>query len=107
MEAWRCRWVCVELELAILPVSLPTRWERARASMLLPVVRSSRCASANAHSPDINNRRTAGRVWLANPRSAGNRCGHRRRTRILVETVVEAVVKPNGFLETVFNVAGG
>ena len=69
--------------------------------MLSPVVRPSLCASANAHSPDSSNRSTAGRVWLPNPRSAGSRCGHRRRIRILVETVVEAVVEPKGFVETV------
>ena len=63
--------------------------------------------AANAHSPDSRNRSMAGHVWLPSPRSAGNRCGHRRRTRILVETVVEAVVKPSVFLETVFNVTRG
>ena len=52
-------------------------------------------------APSGRKRSTAGHAWLPNPRSAGNRCGHRRRTRILVETVVEAVVEPNGFVETV------
>ena len=73
-------------------------WNRARQT---PHV------AAEAHSPDSRNRNVAGHVWLPNPRSAGSRCGHRRRTRILVETVVEAVVKPNGFVETVFNVTRG
>ena len=73
-------------------------WNRARQT---PHV------AAETHSPDSRNRNMAGHVWLANPRSAGSRCGHRRRTRILVETVVEAVVKPNGFVETVFNVTRG
>ena len=73
-------------------------WNRARQT---PHV------AAEAHSPDSRNRNMAGHVWLPNQRSAGSRCGHRRRTRILVETVVEAVVKPNGFVETVFNVTRG
>ena len=52
-------------------------------------------------APSGRKRSAAGDAWLPNPRSAGNRCGHRRRTRILVEAVVEAVVKPNGFVDTV------
>ena len=73
-------------------------WNRARQT---PHV------AAETHSPDSRNRNMAGHVWLPNPRSVGSHCGHRRRTRILVETVVEVVVKPNGFVEAVFNVARG
>ena len=78
------------------PVSCDARcWNRARQT---PHV------AAEAHSPDSRNRNMAGHVWLPNARSAGSRCGHRHRTRILVETVLETVVKPMTFLETVFTI---
>ena len=51
--------------------------------------------------PDVRNHRTAGNACFSNPGLAGNRCGHRRLARILEETVVEAVVKPQTFVETV------
>ena len=73
-------------------------WNRARQT---PHV------AAEAHSPDSRNRSMAGHVWLPTPRSAGSRCGHRRSISILVETIVEAVVKPNGFVEAVNSTIGG
>ena len=51
--------------------------------------------------PDVRNHRTAGNACFSNPGLAGNRCGHRRKTRILEETVVETVVKPQTCVETV------
>ena len=51
--------------------------------------------------PDVRNHRTAGNACVSKPGLAGNRCGHRRITRILEETVVDTVVKPQVFPETV------
>ena len=50
---------------------------------------------------DGRKHRTAENASFPNPGVAGNRCGHCRETHILVETVVETVVKPMTFVETV------
>ena len=83
------------------------RRTRSSIQSRLRSTRTSHCTSDRLHAPRGRKHSTAGNAWLPIPRSAGSRCGHRRRTRILVETVVEAVVKPNGFVETVSNVTRG